>query len=114
VAVTWYGGEKAVGRAPWNELLKREVLIWPDHDEAGSQACQAIINNVKLAACSSIAVLDAKALASIDPLNPDGPRRELPLKWDAANALSEWKDCVHGQALLDKNVRSSAQEIEAA
>src|SRR5262249_9195226 len=87
----------------WETLYNREVLIWPDHDSAGSQAGQAIINNFKLAGCASIALLDAKALASIDPLNPDGPRREPPLKWDAADALIEWKDQSRLRNEVDKN-----------
>jgi hypothetical protein len=103
VAVTWYSGAKRVKQAPWGKLAKRKVLIWPDHDEAGSQACQAIINNLKLAGCASIAVLDVKALASIDPLNPDGPKREAPLKWDAADALHEWEDRARLRNEVDKN-----------
>jgi putative DNA primase/helicase len=109
VSITWYSGAKAVGKAPWKALYKREVLIWSDHDEAGSQACRAILNELRLAGCACVAVLDAKAVASIDPLNPDGPRRAPPQKWDAADALSEWKDFARLRIEIDRN----SNQIEA-
>lgn len=92
VAVTWYSGAKAVARASWDLLAKRDVLIWPDHDEAGSKAAQAIVNQLRLVGCASIDVLDARALASLDPANRTGANREPPVKWDAADALSERRD----------------------
>jgi hypothetical protein len=111
IAITWYSGAKAVGKAPWNALHQREVLIWPDHDEAGSKACQAVINQLRLAGCASVAVLDAKTLASIDPLNPDGPRRDPPQKWDAANGLSEWKDCARLRVEVDRNGKQIEERV---
>ena len=71
VAVTWVGGAKAVAKAPWKDLARRKVLVWPDHDEAGSAAAQAVVNELQLVGCDYIAVVDAKALASIDPMYPD-------------------------------------------
>ncbi|MCI0601180.1 MAG: hypothetical protein L0Y60_17030 [Beijerinckiaceae bacterium] len=108
VAVTWYRGAKAVGKAPWKALNKRDVLLWSDHDEAGSQASQAILSELRLVGCASIAVLDAEALAVINPLDPDGAKREPPQKWDAANALSEWKDC----ARLRKEIAQNSNRLE--
>jgi hypothetical protein len=90
IAVTWYGGAKAVHKAPWGSLSNRDVLVWPDHDAAGSKAGQAVINELRQVGCASIAVIDAAALAAVDPRNPDGPKRQPPPKWDAADAFSEW------------------------
>jgi putative DNA primase/helicase len=114
VAVTWYSGAKAVGKAPWEALHGREVLIWPDHDEAGSQACQAILNALRLAGCASIAVLDANALTAINPLNPDGAKREPPQKWDAADAKREWKDCARLRKEVDRNSNRLEDRVRVA
>jgi putative DNA primase/helicase len=90
VAITWLGGAKAVRKAPWIALARRDVLVWPDHDDAGSKAAQAVVNEVRLIGAASIAVVDVAALAAVDPRNPDGPKRQPPQKWDAANAVAEW------------------------
>jgi hypothetical protein len=90
IAVAWYGGAKAVHKAPWGSLSNRDVLVWPDQDDAGSKAAQAVINELRQVGCASIAVVDAAALAAVDPRNPDGPKRQPPPKWDAADAFSEW------------------------
>ncbi len=92
VATTWYSGAKAVRKAPWATLSGRDVLVWPDHDDAGSKAAQAVLNELRLVGCATIAVIDAAALAAVDPLNPDGAKRPPPPKWDAADGLSEWSD----------------------
>jgi putative DNA primase/helicase len=92
VATTWYSGAKAVHKAPWGTLARRDVLVWPDHDDAGSKAAQAVVNELRIVGCGSIAVVDTGALAAVDPLNPDGAKRQPPPKWDAADALSEWSD----------------------
>ena len=42
VATTWAGGSKAVSIADWSVLEGRKVLIWPDHDEPGIKAADAI------------------------------------------------------------------------
>jgi hypothetical protein len=34
MAITWHGGAKAVHKAPWATLVGRQVLVWPDHDNA--------------------------------------------------------------------------------
>jgi hypothetical protein len=108
VAVTWFGGKNAVSKAPWKTLHKREVLIWPDLDEGGLQAGQAAINELRLAGCTSIALLDVNGLASIDPRNPDGPSREPPLKWDAGDAAKEWSD----HAKLRKEVDNHSELLK--
>ena len=102
VAVTWYSGAKAVRKAPWPTLAQREVTIWPDHDDAGSGAAQAVVNELRLVGCASFSVIDANALASLDPTNPDGPKRAPPLKWDAADALNEWSDLVRLAEEVDR------------
>jgi putative DNA primase/helicase len=92
VAVTWLGGAKAVHKAPWAALERRDVLLWPDRDDAGSKAAQALVNELRLIGTESIVVVDALALAAVDPRNPDGLKRKPPQKWDAADAEAEWRD----------------------
>jgi putative DNA primase/helicase len=106
VAVTWRGGAKAVAKAPWETLAKREVSVWPDHDEAGLAAAQAVVNELRSVGCASITMLDAKALASLDPTNPDDPNREPPPKWDAADALAEWNDHARLKTEVDRHSRA--------
>ena len=35
VACTWPGGVKAVGKVDWKILADRDVVLWPDNDDAG-------------------------------------------------------------------------------
>jgi putative DNA primase/helicase len=74
VVVTWPGGGKAVKVADWTPLTGRKVLIWPDRDEPGRSAAQAIHK-----ALDGIA---AKARILTPPEGPDDG-------WDAADALAE-------------------------
>ena len=66
VAITWCGGAKAARKAPWKALAKRDVLVWPDCDETGAGAAQAIINELRLVGCASISV---KSLPSATPVS---------------------------------------------
>lgn len=40
--VTWQGGSGAVAKADFSPLAGREVWLWPDNDEAGTKAMQAV------------------------------------------------------------------------
>jgi putative DNA primase/helicase len=93
-----------VYKAPWETLSGRDVMVWPDHDDAGSKAAQAVGNELRRVGCASIVVVDAAALSAVDPLNPDGAKRQAPPKWDAADALSEWNNVVR---LADEVDRAS-------
>jgi putative DNA primase/helicase len=42
VCTTWAGGSKAVSIADWSVLEGRKVIIWPDADEPGIKAAEAI------------------------------------------------------------------------
>jgi putative DNA primase/helicase len=107
VAITWLGGANAVHKAPWATLVGRQVLVWPDHDDAGSKAAQAVVNELRLIA--SVAVLDSTALAAFDPLNPDGAKRQPPPKWDAADALLKWSDLARLAVEVDRASGQLAQ-----
>ncbi len=74
VSMTWAGGSKALSKADFSPLAGREVLLWPDNDEAG-QACMQ-----KLAAI--LAGMGCKVrLLAVAVLGGDWPQ-----KADAADA----------------------------
>jgi putative DNA primase/helicase len=88
VAVTSPGGAEAPAKADWDVLAGRRVLLWPDADEPGARYVATVASRLQGVA-SEIKILDAKALASI---NPAGGEREPVEGWDAADAEIEWKD----------------------
>jgi putative DNA primase/helicase len=88
VAVTSPGGAEAPAKADWDALAGRRVLLWPDADEPGARYVATVASRLQGVA-SEIKILDAQALASI---NPDGGEREPVEGWDAADAELEWKD----------------------
>ncbi len=88
IATTSSGGAGAAAKTDWTPLAGRTVLVWPDHDAAGEKYAREIA--ATLAALeSSVAIIDAKALAATDPA---GGAREPCDKWDAADAIAEWPD----------------------
>ncbi len=46
IITTWAGGSSAVSKTDWAPLAKRDVLIWPDADDAGIKAAAAIRNRL--------------------------------------------------------------------
>jgi len=77
VVVTWPGGSKAIRYVDWSPLAGRRVIIWPDRDEPGISAAQAIGR-----ALASI----AESVRIVTP-----PAGELD-GWDAADAVADGWD----------------------
>lgn len=73
VCMTWPGGSSAVDKADWRRLKGRRVAIWPDADEPGAKAAQAVA-----AAVLAAGALDARIVAL-----PSG----LPKGWDLADPI---------------------------
>ena len=63
-------------------------MIWPDHDAAGEKYARQVAATLAALGCS-VAIVDASALAAIDPAGGDREPRD---KWDAADAKTEWPD----------------------
>jgi len=78
VVVTWPGGCNAVALADWTPLKGRNVTIWPDADESGAKAAQAVAAECHKAGAAAVAIV---AL-------PDG----LPSGWDLANTIPDSMD----------------------
>ena len=77
VVISWSGGASAVKTASWACLSGRKILLWPDADEPGAKAMQAVYDATRDITGEEIAVLDTK---------------DQPPKWDAADALAEGWD----------------------
>lgn len=76
VAVTWAGGAKAVTHADWRALAGRSVILWPDADEPGRLAMDALARILKSHGCT-VHMVDLAAFGNV----PEG--------WDAADWTSE-------------------------
>ena len=88
IATTSSGGAGAAVKTDWTPLGGRSILIWPDHDAAGEKYAREVATTLAALGCS-VAIVDARALAAIDPV---GGAREPCDKWDAADAMAEWPD----------------------
>lgn len=61
--VSWQGGAQAVSKADFSPLAGRDVVIWPDHDEAGKQAAEAVRRALMAVGAKSVRVLDLVQLS---------------------------------------------------
>jgi putative DNA primase/helicase len=83
---TWIGGARNIRHTDWSAIYGRKVIIWPDHDEAGTEAATAIFDLLK-AHVPSVRYVRNPA---------DAPR-----KWDIADA--QWT-AEEAQAYLKANL----------
>jgi len=85
-SVTTMHGANAPQKSDFSPVSGRRVLIWPDHDPAGAVYANTLTELCRAAGAASVEILDLSSLA-IDPRT--GAPRDLPEKWDAANAKSD-------------------------
>ena len=75
VVITSPGGAKAAGKADWSPLRGRDVVIWPDADEAGAAYAKDVAEQARKAGARSVRIVDTSGLPDGfdlgDPL-PDG------------------------------------------
>lgn len=69
--ITWSGGCGSVHKTDWSPLAKREVIIWPDHDNAGLNAALKIGDHLAKEGNNTLYILDLPST--------------LPHKWDLAD-----------------------------
>jgi len=100
LATTAFGGCNGVGKTDFAPLRNRDVIIWPDLDEAGEKYAHAAALSLAKAGARSIAIIPvvplAKGTGSEFPLakgnstaNPLCNIHTLAKGWDAADALNE-------------------------
>jgi uncharacterized protein (DUF927 family) len=88
IVATSSGGAGAAAKTDWAPLAGRRVLIWPDNDSPGRKYAEQVAQILAALECSTM-LIDAKALASLDP---KGGARDPVEKWDAADAAADWPD----------------------
>ncbi|HEV8051644.1 MAG TPA: hypothetical protein VGP47_04050 [Parachlamydiaceae bacterium] len=81
VSVSWFGGAGGAKKVVWSLLYGKEVIIWPDNDEAGFKAADDISACLKRVGVKSLHVVDKNVL-----------NKEFPEKWDIADPLPSGKD----------------------
>ena len=104
IVTTSSGGSGAATKTDWSPVARRRVLIWPDHDAAGVRYAAEVAAIVAKIG-GEVAIIDARALAAMDPA---GDRRDPRDKWDAADAVAEWSDI----AALRKAAHELAKPFE--
>lgn len=75
VVVTWLGGVNGISKTDFKSLKEREVLIWPDNDEAGKKATTALESILREVESKSISTVDLPST--------------LPQKWDLADKIPD-------------------------
>lgn len=107
--VTTSGAADSASKADWQPLAGREVLIWPDHDDAGLRYAQAVCDALLPLGCT-VRVLDVAALG-------------LDAKGDAADWLAQHPEATAEEVLAlpckpmpghDRKAGSSGTSSEAA
>lgn len=73
--ISWLGGSKAAGAVNWQALENRDVVIWPDNDQAGFSAAHTIRQRLQDIAKSCM-IVDPKAIGVEE-------------KWDLADAKEQ-------------------------
>jgi uncharacterized protein (DUF927 family) len=73
VAVTSQGGSKAARKADWSQLKGRQVVIWPDRDEAGKRYATEVARALRSAGAASVHIVQVL--------------QDWPEGWDLADEL---------------------------
>jgi putative DNA primase/helicase len=90
-AVSWPGGSKAIDKVDWQPLAGRSVVLWPDADEPGMKAMQAIATRLHALGCT-VKVIDTSDQSDgwdAADAESDGWTREQTLAWGKAR-ISVW------------------------
>ena len=86
VVITSMNGAQAAAKSDWRPLAGRSVRLWPDHDPEGAKYADTVRKLARQAGALRIETLDLFSLAK---LPGTATPRELPEKWDAADALAD-------------------------
>ncbi len=99
VAVTSQGGAKAAAKSDWTALRGRNVVIWPDHDEAGAGYATAVADLLRAAGAKSVRIVTV-------PLG-------WPAGWDVADQRPEGVGLEWLRAMLDGAADGAAAVMPA-
>lgn len=100
VCVTMLNGAQSPHKSDWRPLAGRMVWLWPDNDDAGRECMVKVATLAEQVGAERVELFDLAAFACAPLLdtsgNPDlSGRRELPEKWDAADAVAEGWTVAH-------------------
>lgn len=104
VCMTWPNGSKSISKADFTPLAKRNVIIWPDNDNAGIKCAKELKNLLTSLDAASIRIIDLDSLAKT-PLSESeggpffGEDCTWPDKADAADAIELGWGATHLEAL---------------
>ncbi|MDP2534925.1 DUF927 domain-containing protein [Alteromonas stellipolaris] len=104
VCITWPNGSKSISKADFKPLAKRNVIIWPDNDNAGIKCAKELKNLLTSLDAASIRIINLESLAKT-PLSESeggplfGEDCTWPDKADAADALELGWGAAHLEAL---------------
>jgi putative DNA primase/helicase len=100
VSITSPGGAKAGNQADWGALAKREVVIWPDNDEAGRLYAATVAKHAIAAGATRVSIIN--------------PPPGVPATWDVHDALVAGYDETQTNRLIASAVPADAVELGAA
>lgn len=98
--ISWLGGANSASKADWKHLLGKDIVIWPDNDQAGYRAADAISSELRRIGVNSLRVVDRKSLIN-----------HFPTKWDLADSLPT---NISEKFLKDLILRSKEQAVSLA
>ena len=106
LVTTMSGGAKAYKKTDLEPLRGRDVVIFPDNDEAGLGFARGLGDSLLKLGVNSVKVLDTKIWGTAVPQDDgevtfDG-RDECPSKWDAADAVKEGWTAKHFEKISEK------------
>lgn len=84
VAMTWPGGSSGIGKVDWSPLEGRDVVLWPDADDAGRKAMLGGEDAVGRFHPGIAQFLHRIHVRSLRYLDPEGQ----PKGWDIADAVA--------------------------
>ncbi len=87
LATTAFGGCNGVAKTDLSPLKGRDVVIWPDADEAGEKYLHALGVNLQAVGVSSLLHIPHEAMHDALIGMTGDPFTELPKGWDAADAV---------------------------
>ncbi|MFA6904157.1 MAG: DUF927 domain-containing protein [Gallionellaceae bacterium] len=96
VCTTMLNGAQSPHKTEWKPLAGRTVMLWPDNDEPGQACMVKVAALVREAGAASIELVNLAAFACA----PGGEARQLPEKWDAADAVAEGWTAAHVGLLM--------------
>ncbi|HJD59176.1 MAG TPA: hypothetical protein LFW20_00615, partial [Rickettsia endosymbiont of Omalisus fontisbellaquei] len=106
--ISWLGGSMTAGRAQWEQLAGKEVIIFPDNDESGMKAAYTIsrIVNAANGYKKNVTIIDPKVLEFGDKVH----NNILPEKWDLADKLPEGVNLDNiREAIINKRIQNLVQ-----